>query len=60
MNMNLFAGAVGILMVIAFLGFMVVWVPAVPLIIIVVGVMLLLIYDFIQTVRFGENHAQRK
>ena len=56
---NLIAGAIGIGMVVAFLGFMVVWVPAPPLIIIVVGVMALLIYDFVQTLRFGENYHNR-
>lgn len=59
MNVNLITGAIGILMVAGFLGFMVVWVPAVPLIIIVIGVMLLLIYDFVQTVRFGPDYAKR-
>jgi hypothetical protein len=34
-------------------------VPAPPLIIIIVGVMLLLIWDFIQTLRYGENGARR-
>ena len=55
MILNLITGAIGILMVAAFLGFMVVWVPAIPLIMIVICVMLLLIYDFVQTVRFGED-----
>jgi hypothetical protein len=59
MILNLITGAIGILMVAAFLGFMVVWVPAIPLIIIVICVMLLLIYDFVQTVRFGEDYAKR-
>jgi hypothetical protein len=59
MSVSLITGAIGILMVTAFLGFMIVWVPAIPLIIIVVGVLLLLAYDFVQTIRFGENWAQR-
>ena len=46
-------GIIGIAMVVTFLGFMVVWVKALPLIIIVVGVMLLLIYDWVNTVRYG-------
>ena len=37
------SGIIGIALVIAFLGVMLVWVPAPPLIIIVVSVMLLLI-----------------
>jgi hypothetical protein len=56
---NLLTGIIGIAGVMAFLGFMLVWVPAPPLIIIVVGVMLLLIWDFIQTLRYGENGAGR-
>jgi hypothetical protein len=52
-------GAVGIAMYAAFLGFMLWWVKAPPLIIIVAAVTALLLYDFIQTVRFGENGARR-
>lgn len=53
----LITGLIGIGMLAAFLGFMVVWVKAIPLIIIVVFVMCLLIYDFVQTVRAGESGA---
>jgi hypothetical protein len=53
--MNFITGVIGIALLAAFLGFMLVWVPAPPLIIIVVGVMLLLIYDFILTLRNGES-----
>lgn len=60
MIMNLVAGLIGITMVATFLGIMVWWVPALPLIVIIVCVMLLLCYDLVQTVRFGENHGQRK
>jgi uncharacterized membrane protein YoaK (UPF0700 family) len=56
---NLIAGAIGIAMVMTFLGLMIVWVPAPPLIIIIVGVMALLIYDFVQTLRFGDNYHRR-
>jgi hypothetical protein len=51
--LNLITGIVGVAMLGGFLGFMLVWVPATPLIVIVVGVMCLLIYDLVQTVRFG-------
>lgn len=60
MIVNLIAGTIGFLMVAGFLAFMVIWVPAVPLIVIIVGVLLLLLYDLVQTVRFGENYWQRK
>jgi hypothetical protein len=53
--MTFISGIIGITMVITFLGVMVVWVPAPPLIIIIVCVMALLIWDFIQTLRHGEN-----
>jgi len=56
---NLIAGAIGITMVMTFLGFMIVWVPAPPLIVIIVGVMALLVYDFVQTLRFGDNYHNR-
>ena len=49
--MTLITGIIGLAMVMAFLGFMLVWVPAPPLIIIVVGVMILAVYDFVQTLR---------
>lgn len=55
----LISGVIGIGMLAAFLGFMVIWVPAAPLIIIVVVVMALLIYDFVQTLRFGESGPGR-
>jgi uncharacterized membrane protein len=56
---TLIAGAIGIAMVVVFLGIMIVWVPAPPLIIIIVGVMALLVYDFVMTLRFGDNYHRR-
>ena len=56
---NFITGIIGIVLVISFLGFMLVWVPAPPLIAIVVGVTLLLLYDFVQTLRFGESGPGR-
>ncbi|MDO8878424.1 MAG: hypothetical protein Q8M24_17600 [Pseudolabrys sp.] len=53
MMRDFIAGIIGIAMVATFLGIMVWWVKAVPLIIIVVGVLCLLIYDWIKTLRFG-------
>jgi len=52
---NFITGIIGILLVVGFLGFMLAWVPAPPLIIIAVIVMALLIYDFVQSVRSGNN-----
>jgi hypothetical protein len=56
---TLFCGIIGMTMVLIFLGIMVWWVPALPLMIIVVGVMAMMIYDFYKTVRYGENGAGR-
>jgi hypothetical protein len=53
------SGIIGIAMFLGFLGFMLVWVPAPPLIVIVVICAALLIYDFVQTLRFGENGPGR-
>jgi hypothetical protein len=55
----LVTGIIGIAMLFAFVAFMLVWVKALPLIIIVVAVCLLLLYDFVQTLRFGESGPGR-
>ena len=52
-------GLIGIAMLAAFLGIMVWWVKALPLIIIVVGVLALLIYDFVQALRAASKAATR-
>jgi hypothetical protein len=56
---NVIAGVIGISGLAVFLGFMLWWVKAPPLIIIVAVVMVLLIYDFVQTMRFGESGPGR-
>ena len=53
MMLNLVTGVIGIAMLTAFLGIMLWWVPALPLIIIVISVMGLLLYDFVDTLRTG-------
>jgi hypothetical protein len=53
MAAHLISGVVGIGMLAAFLGFMIVWVPAVPLIVIVVLALGLVTYDFVQELRHG-------
>jgi hypothetical protein len=52
---NFLSGIIGIAGVCVFLGIMLLWVPAAPLIIIVVFVMSLLIYDFIGSLRGGNG-----
>ena len=51
MGVTLVAGLIGIAGMVAFLGIMLIWVPALPLIIICGGVMLLLLYDFAGSLR---------
>jgi hypothetical protein len=58
--LTLVCGIVGIALFAAFLGFMLWWVKALPLIIIVACCTALLLYDFVQTLRFGENREQRR
>jgi hypothetical protein len=57
--MTLITGIVGIVLLGVFLGILVWWIKALPLTIIVVAVVLLMIYDFVQTARHGENGAGR-
>ena len=56
---NLITGIIGIAMVIAFAGFMLVWVQALPLIIIFTVVMSLLVVDFVQSLRGNDNGSRR-
>jgi hypothetical protein len=53
MAAQLISGIVGIGLLAAFLGFMIVWVPAPPLIVIVILAIGLLLYDFVQELRHG-------
>ena len=53
---TIITGLIGIALLFGFVGFMVVWVKALPLIIIVTVVGLMVVYDFVQTVRFGEKY----
>ncbi len=57
--MTLVTGLVGIAMLLAFLGILVWWIRALPLTIIIVGVVLMLLYDFVQTLRYGDRGAGR-
>jgi hypothetical protein len=57
MMMTLITGLIGIALLATFLGIMVWWVKALPLIIIVVGVFILVIIDFVQELRAASNSA---
>jgi membrane protein implicated in regulation of membrane protease activity len=52
-------GAIGIVMVCMFLGIMAWWVKELAFTIIVVAVVLLMIYDFVQTLRHGDTLGGR-
>ncbi len=53
--MTVVTGLIGIAVLLVFLGVLVWWIKEVPLTIIVVGVVLMLLYDFVQTVRYGDR-----
>jgi len=57
--MTLVTGLVGVAMLLVFLGFLVWWIRELPFTIIVVAVVFMLLYDFVQTLRYGENGARR-
>jgi hypothetical protein len=59
MTMTLITGLIGIAMLATFLGIMAWWVKALPLIIIICGVLALLIYDFVQELRAASRAATR-
>jgi amino acid transporter len=59
MIMLLVTGLIGIALLATFLGIMVWWVKAPPLIIIIVGVLALVIYDFVQELRAASKAATR-
>ncbi len=57
--MTVINGLIGILMVLGFLGIMAWWIKELAFTIIVAAVMLLMIYDFVQTVRHGDSLGGR-
>lgn len=57
--MTLVAGLIGIAILVLFLDILLWWIKAVPLTLIVVLVILLLVHDFVQTLRSGDSGAGR-
>jgi hypothetical protein len=55
MGITILTGLIGLALLFGFVGFMVVWVKALPLIVIVLIVGAMVVYDFVQTVRAGES-----
>ncbi|MCP3370507.1 hypothetical protein [Bradyrhizobium cajani] len=48
---NLITGIIGLALVMTFLGILVFWIKAIPLIVIVIGVMILAVIDFVHSLR---------
>ncbi|MBI2160596.1 MAG: hypothetical protein HYU25_09515 [Candidatus Rokubacteria bacterium] len=57
--MTLVTGLVGIAMLLVFLGFLAWWIRDLPFTIIVVAVVVMLVYDFVRTLRYGDGGARR-
>ncbi|HET9490987.1 MAG TPA: hypothetical protein VFR64_14695 [Methylomirabilota bacterium] len=57
--MTFVTGLIGIVMAVAFLGFLVWWIKELPFTIIVAAVVGLMVYDFVRTMRHGENGPWR-
>ncbi|MDH3443127.1 MAG: hypothetical protein OEN50_04320 [Deltaproteobacteria bacterium] len=57
--MNLVTGLVGIAMLLAFLGTLVWWIKELPFTLIVVAVVLMAVYDFVQSVLSGNGSSKR-
>lgn len=57
--MTLVTGLIGMVMVSTFLGIMAWWIKELPFTIIVVAAMVLLLYDFVQTLRHGDTLGGR-
>jgi hypothetical protein len=56
---NLVTGIFGIAVLCVFLGILLWWIKALPLIIIVFGVVALLLIDFVQSLRTGSGNGGR-
>ena len=52
-------GIIGIVLLFAFLGVLIWWIKSVPLTVIVVCSLLVMLYEFVQTLRHGEDGAPR-
>jgi hypothetical protein len=55
MSTTIITGLIGMALLFGFVGFMVIWVKALPLVVIVLVVGALVVWDFVQTVRSGET-----
>jgi CHASE2 domain-containing sensor protein len=55
---NVITGLIGIFGICAYLGFLLVWVKAIPLIVICTVVVALLVYDFVKSLSADKNGAK--
>jgi hypothetical protein len=55
----LVTGLVGLAMMLVFMGFLVWWIKELSFTIIVAAVVLLMLYDFVQTLRYGDSGGRR-
>jgi hypothetical protein len=53
--MRFVTGLVGVVMVMMFLGFLVWWIRELPFTLIVLAVVVLMLYDVVQTLRHGDS-----
>lgn len=57
--MTFVTGVVGIAMLLVFLGILAWWIKELPFTIIVVAVVLLMLYDLVRTLRYGDSGPGR-
>jgi hypothetical protein len=57
--MTLITGIIGLAMLVAFLAILLWWIKALPLTVIVVAVLVLQVWDFVQTLRSDDNRSGR-
>jgi hypothetical protein len=57
--MTFVTGIIGIALLVAFLGIMVWWIKALPFTIIVLAVLAMMLWDFVQTLKSSDGGASR-
>ena len=56
---DIVTGVIGVILLFGFLGILIWWIKSIPLTIIVVLSVQVMLYDFVQTMRHGEDGAPR-
>ena len=52
-------GTIGVILLLAFLGILMWWIKSIPLTVIIVSSLAVMLYEFVQTMRHGENGSPR-